>query len=199
MKSLLVAIISFSWITGNTLGQDLDTKSNIVSEIERHVIEECDLFMLYKKNRIDFDPIEVGSKIAEIYKKDWKWRRAKELTQQIYSVVRHEHSFYKRSRIYDVYYGVCVQKINAANAEKLISRIFNQEITNSAILSEDKNVHERFALPMYQSNDKDRALRDRSKVRLLRLINDSTDEKYIIKKNLSVIQEYLYNIEMWEW
>ena len=198
MKLLVFAIVSLSLISGDALGQDLDKRSNIESEIKRHVIEECDLYIIYSKNKINFDPLDVSSKISEIYKPDWRWRRAKELTQQIYSVVGYEKSFYKRSRIYDVYYGVCVQKINAVNAEKLISRILNQKITNTGIVSEDNKVFENFALPMYPSNDKNRAVRDRSRVRLLHQINDRTDEQYIIDKNRSVIQEYLYDIELWE-
>ena len=38
-------------------------------EIRRHVIDECDLYSLYKKNRNEFDPIEVGVNILpEIFK-----------------------------------------------------------------------------------------------------------------------------------
>ena len=39
---------------------DGNPAGRLVDEVMLHVVDECDLYRTYQKNRIDFDPIEVG-------------------------------------------------------------------------------------------------------------------------------------------
>ena len=60
-------------------------------EVMRHVVDECDLYRTYQKNRIGFDPIEVGASILPEMRRgrtDWGFLR-----DSIRDTVQYEESF----------------------------------------------------------------------------------------------------------
>ena len=162
-------------------------------EIRRHVIDECDLYSLYKKNRNEFDPIEVGVNILpEIFKT--KRREIKYTTNQIYQVVKNQGSFYKRALIYNIYYKICLGEMDTAEAIHIVPEIMEIEIPNEVIRGADSIINTWYGT---YSND-ERAERDRKKIEVLTFI-ESKDSDVLVKKKLqSVIQELRYDIELWE-
>ena len=190
--SILAAVIvaTLSVLPG-AVADEFWRKGLLEDEIKRHVIKECDLYTHYKKNMFEFPPLEVDSILYEIRKRRYKEQAA--LVKQIYSVVGDNPSFYRRSQIYDVYYGVCIGRVSVADAEKWIIDIWSQPIEEN-IQSIDREVREKYT----SEDNSDRAVRDKSKIRVLNLINLQETQDYIIKKNKSVIQEYTYDIELWE-
>jgi len=167
-------------------------KGLVEDEIRRHVIKECDLYTHYKKNMFEFPPLEVDSILYEIRKQRHKEQAA--LVRRIYSAVGDNPSFYRRSLIYDIYYGVCIGIISVTDAENWIVDIWSQPIEED-IQSLDRSILEKFT----SEDNSDREIRDKSRIRVLNLINLQETQDYIIKKNRSVIQEYKYDIELWEW
>lgn len=167
-------------------------RSMIRSEIVRHVIDECDLYLLYGKNKIDFDPYEVGVKILPDLR-DRNFVRQDRLTNEIYEAVKNVKSFYKRAKMYDVYYGICIDQITVTVALKKMSEIAKMKIVEQIVNRHDRNISMRFS----SANDDDKVERDQSRIRLLQLINAREKVKYIIEKNLSVIQEYHHDIDLW--
>ena len=167
-------------------------KGLVEDEIKRHVIKECDLYTHYKKNMFEFPPSEVDSILHEIRKKRYKEQAA--LVRQIYSVVGDNPSFYRRSLVYDIYYGVCIGTISVTDAEDWIIGVLSQPIEEN-IQSLDRKIRKRYT----SDDNSDRAIRDKSRIRVLNLINLQETQDHIIKKNRSVIQEYTYDIELWEW
>ena len=167
-------------------------KALVEDEIRRHVIKECDLYTHYKKNMFEFPPLEVDSILYEIRKQSYKEQAA--LVGQIYSVVGDNASFYRRSLIYDIYYGVCIGRISVTDARGWITDIWLQPIAEN-IQSLDRKIREKLT----SEDNSDRAIRDKNRIRVLNLINLQETQDYIINKNRSVIQEYTYDIELWEW
>ena len=84
---------------------------------------------MHGKNRIEFDAYNVGVNILpEIHKKLWKEKR--QLTETISDVVFPIQSFSKRTRIYDIYYELCIGKIGVGDAEQKIFPIVNMTPTS---------------------------------------------------------------------
>ena len=191
--SILVAVIvtTLSALPGAS-ADEFWRKGLVEDEIKRHVIKECDLYTHYKKNMFEFPPLEVDSILYEIRKKRSKEQAV--LVRQVYSVIGNNPSFYRRSLVYDIYYGVCIGTINVADAEDWIIEVLSQPIEEN-IQSLDRKIRERYT----SDDNSDRAIRDKSRIRVLNLINLQETQDNIIKKNRSVIQEYTYDIELWEW
>ena len=89
-------------------------------EVMRNVVDECDLYGTYQKNRIDFDPIEVGASILLVRQSrtDWQFLR-----DSIRDTVQYEDSFYRRALMYNAYYQLCIQRIGTGEAERSILKI----------------------------------------------------------------------------
>ena len=192
MKIIIVAAVLIASAFQETVAQSLFEQSVIKSEIQRHVIDECDLYLVHGKNMIDFDPYDVGVNVLPKIR-DRNWAARDRLTNEIYAAVKNVRSFYKRTRMYDVYYGVCVNKITTSNALKAMTSIIERKITDRTINQHDRNV----ALRLSGATDNAKAERDLSRISLLQIINGNETRKYIVDKNLSVIQEYRHDIELW--
>ena len=83
-----------SLLDGNPAGR-------LVDEVMPHVVDECDLYRTYQKNRIDFDPIEVGvSILPEMRRSRTDWQS---LRNSIRDTVQYEESFYRRALMYNAY------------------------------------------------------------------------------------------------
>ena len=187
----VVIVITLSALPG-AVADEFWRKGLVEDEIKRHVIKECDLYTHYNKNMFEFPPLEVDDILYEIRKHRYKQQAA--LVRKIYSVVWDNPSFYRRSLIYDIYYGVCIGRISVTDAENWINDTWSQPIEEN-ILSLDREIREKYA----SEDNSDRAIRDKNRIRVLNLINLQETQDYIIKKNRSVIQEYTYDIELWEW
>ena len=73
-----------SLLDGNPAGR-------LVDEVMLHVVDECDLYRTYQKNRIDFDPIEVGvSILPEMRRSRTDWQS---LRNSIRDTVQYRSSF----------------------------------------------------------------------------------------------------------
>ena len=182
-----------SWlIYDEEYGASYDTGMLLDDEIARHVIDECNLKGIHGKNRIDFDAYNVAVDILpEIHKKFWKEKR--QLTDKISAVVFSIQSFSRRAKIYDVYYELCIGEINIDDAEKQILRNVSMTLTN------DQDGDDSIISELYASlNNKKRIERDESKLRVLERMNETESRTNILKKNLSVVQEYRYDIELWK-
>lgn len=188
MKLTLLVVVAL--LTGDVYAQF--ERSMIRSEIVRHVIDECDLQRLYGKNKIEFDPYEVGVTILPDIR-DRFFIRQDRLKNEIYEAVVNVRSFYKRAKMYDVYYSVCIDQVTVTVATKKMSEIAIMKITDGDVIRHDRNIAMRFS----SANDDDKVERDQSRIRLLQLINTREKEKYIVDKNLSVIQEYRHDIDLW--
>ncbi|MDE0392927.1 MAG: hypothetical protein OXI57_12760 [Rhodospirillales bacterium] len=186
-----VIAITLSALPG-AVADDFWRKGLVEDEIKRHVIKECDLYTHYRKNMFEFPPLEVDAILYEIRKQRYKEQAA--LVRQIYSVVGDNPSFYRRSLTYDIYYGACIGRISVTDAENWIDYILSQPIEEN-IQSLDREIREKFT----SEDNSDRAIRDKNRIRVLNFINLQETQDYIIKKNRSVIQEYTYDIELWEW
>ena len=163
-------------------------------EIMRHVVDECDLYSQYKKNRIDFDPVHVSTNILpDIHEK--MWRERQEVRDSIFEVVQHQPSFYKRALMYNVYYNVCLSQVSGEEAQEIILNITNKEIANDGILEADSIVD---ALYGTQS-DADRANRDGAKIEVMNAVEDYEKDARTKRKTQSVAYEIKLDIEFWSW
>lgn len=190
MKYSTIAAAALCMVAGNATGQF--DRVILVDEIYRHVIDECDLFSRFEKNRIDFDPIEVTASIIPDIIRDRRQAR-QDLSEAIYSVVGQVQSFYRRAMIYDVYYGVCLETVALSVAEERILEVASMVIDDADIKSCDDTISAN--LSSNQMNG--RVNRDECRIAILQEISESADEQYIRQKNVSVIQEYMYDIELW--
>lgn len=87
-----IAVCTIAATTVNAQEYGAYTKRLLGDEISRHVIEECNLKLLYGKNRIDFDPYHVAVEILpKIHQKLSKAKR--QLKHEISSVVYPIKSF----------------------------------------------------------------------------------------------------------
>ena len=78
---------------------DGNPAGRLVDEVMLHVVDECDLYRTYQKNRIDFDPIEVGvSILPEMRRSRTDWQS---LRNSIRDTVQYEESFYRRALMYN--------------------------------------------------------------------------------------------------
>ena len=192
IRSLLAAI-TLCFTTTFAEEYSLETKVILDGEIARHVIDECDLQIVFGKNRIDFDPVDVAVNILpEIHKTMWKEKN--NFRNDIRSVVYHFKSFALRARMYDAYYALCIGEISQDEAEREIVRSVQVPLTESD--KEDDLII--FNLYDPGTNDEHKVRRDASRIKILKRMNEAENRAHIKKKNLSVIQEYLYDIELWE-
>lgn len=189
-SELVLAVLLLATVAIPAYGTD--SSAYIRDEIKRHVVEECTLKRDYGKNRIDFSALEVKTKIIpEMYRKHGPAIRS--LVQEIFPVVAYIQSFYKRAKIYDIYYSVCMNEMNPLSADDEIMRILGLTLDGS-IEREDRIVHSKLT----SADKNDKIARDESRIRLLLLANVNTPENRITRKNSSVIQEYKYDIELWK-
>ena len=79
-------------------------------------------------------------------------------------------------------------------AQREITYISEQAI-EEYIQSLDSKIYAKLSL----EDNSDRATRDKDRIGVLDVIILQESQDYIIEKNRSVIQEYNYNIELWEW
>lgn len=167
------------------------TPERFKEEISRHVLDECDLYLKYGKNRIDVDPLQVALIIPGFEKEKWKERRI--LTREIYDVVKHEPSFYKRALTYNIYYQTCLNLIPLQEAERAIL-----DIKVSRIKSEDiRHADETVAVLINARSDRDRVRRDHAKIALLTKIAENEPKPNVRHKVNSVIKELEHDIELW--
>ena len=160
-------------------------------EVMLHVVDECDLYRTYQKNRIDFDPIEVGASILPEMRRsrtDWQFLR-----DSIHDTVQYEESFYRRALMYNAYYQLCIQRIGPGEAERSILEIRALPVDPS-IKAADSTVRS-----LYDTfNDASRVRRDRAKIEILRFIEAGESDPIIQRKIQSVIQEIVYDIDLWQ-
>ena len=159
-------------------------------EVMLHVVNECDLYRTYQRNRIDFDPIEVGSSILPEMRRnrnDWLFLR-----NSIRDTVQYEESFYRRALMYNAYYQLCIQRIGTSEAERSMLGIRALSVDPS-ITEADATIRSLFDT----FNDASRVRRDRAKIEVLRFIEASEPDPVIQRKIQSVIQEIVYDIELW--
>ena len=195
MKKITVALVllfASLMASAEEYGASHNTRALLADEITRHVIDECNLKRIHGKNRIDFDAYNVEVKILpEIHKTLWKEK--KELTSKIGAVAYPIRSFARRSRIYDVYYELCLGNITVDDAEQQILQYTKMSLTNSH-MNDDSIISELYGT----SNNRQRVDRDESRIRILERLNETERRSDIVKKNLSVIQEYRHDIALWK-
>ena len=194
MKFMAALVMLFTSLIAQAeeYGASDDTRMLLADEIAKHVVDECNLKQIHGKNRIDFDAYNVAVEILpEIHKKSWKEKR--QLTDNISAVVFSIRSFTRRAKIYDVYYELCIGEINIDDAEKQILRNVSMKLPNLY------DVDDSIISELYGAlNNKERVERDESKLRVLERMNATESRTNILKKNLSVIQEYRHDIALWK-
>ena len=178
--------------TTNEAGGTPSTNSGrLGDEVMRHVVDECDLYQAYERNRIDFDPIEVGVSILPEMRRsrtDWRFLR-----NSIHETVQYEESFYRRSLMYNAYYQLCIQRIGTGEAERSILEIRVLPVAPS-IAAADSTVRS-----LYNTfNDASRVRRDQARIEILSFIESGQSDPIIQRKIQSVIQELVYDIELWQ-
>ena len=190
----LAVLFLFVSSTIPTTFQDVYASERFLKEeIARHVLDECDLFSLYKKNRIEFDPLEVAPIVTQIHKT--KARNRQTVTRQILQVVKSQRSFYKRGLIYNIYYKTCLNKTTVPAAEKDITRIISRQVTDKNILKADTIISNLYTT----RSAKGRETRDRAKIRVLSAIQREEPDPNVKRKTQSIIRELKYDIELWVW
>ena len=192
LSILAAAVVAMPAVLSVSVADEYQRKALVEDEIKRHVVDECDFYLRYGKNKIDFSPEEASKIVSAIHKRN-RSRKAG-LVKQIYSVVRSNRSFYLRSRVYDIYYGVCIERISVRDAEVRITDVVGERV-GEHLLTLDESIEAN-----YTSNKNSvRAVRDKDRIGVLNVINLQEVEQYTIAKNRSVIQEYKHDIELWEW
>lgn len=203
-KVLLVStVLAGALVHGEEYGKN--TQGLLSDEITRHVIDECNLMLIHGKNKVDFDPIQVAVEILpKIHQK--LWTKKNQLEREIRTVVYPIKSFSRRARIYDAYYALCIGKISITDAEEQILQ-YGQMPLASDDMNDDSIIYKlydpmaeklRLSHDDIKQRDKLRVARDESRIRILERMNENEGRTYVSKKNSSVIQEYQYNIELWE-
>ena len=168
-------------------------------EVMRHVVDECDFYLQHQGNRIDFDPLEAGEMRLQIHLSRPVERNA--LRDRIREVIRFQPSFYKRSLMYNAYYRLCIQQIGADEAERVVLQVMSTpNVPNSIAISEaDAVIHSLYDPQGYEPrHDAERARRDRAKIEVLEFIEADEADPLVRRKLESVIQELVYDIELWE-
>ena len=151
----LVGLLLCSFETGADANQ---SPSNLLlnDEIMLHVLNECDLFSLYQKNRIDFKPVDVAFLLADLRKSSTEWRL---IRNRIRAEVGRERSFYRRALMYDVNYKRCIRQIEQEEAGRTIQEIKEMPV-DSRITAADSTVQSLYST----RDDALRAKRDRAKI-----------------------------------
>ena len=177
--------------TNEAGGTPFTSSGRLGDEVMRHVVDECDLYRTYQRNRIDFDPVEVGVSILPEMRRsrtDWQFLR-----NSIHDTVEYEQSFYRRSLMYNTYYQLCIQRIGTSESERSILEI--------RVLPVDPNITaaDSTVRSLYDTvNDASRVRRDQAKIEILRFIEAGESDPIIQRKIQSVIQEIVYDIELWQ-
>ena len=104
-------------------------------EVMRHVVDECDFYLQHQGNRSDFDPMEAAEMRLQIHLSRRAERTA--LRNRIREVVRFQPSFYKRSLMYNAYYRLCIQQIDADEAERLVLQVMSTPNVPNSIAETD--------------------------------------------------------------
>ncbi len=163
----------------------------------RHVVDECDFYSLHQGNRIDFDPLEAAEMRLQIHLS----RRAERtvLRDRIREVVRFQPSFYKRSLMYNAYYRLCIQQIVVDEAERALLQVMSTPNVPNSIAEADEVIQSLYDPQGYEPrHHAERARRDRAKMEVLRFIETDEADPIVRRKLESVIQEIVYDIELWE-
>ena len=166
-------------------------------EVMRHVVDECDFYLQHQGNRIDFDPLEAGKMQLQIHLS----RRAERiaLRNRIREVVRFQPSFYKRSLMYHAYYRLCIQQIGVDEAERIVSQVMSTPNVPNSIAEADAVIQSLYHPQGYEPrHHAERARRDRAKIEVLEFIKADEADPIVRHKLESVIQEIVYDIELWE-
>ena len=185
---MLACVLAFSvciWAA-----DDLSADVRLKEEVSRHVFDECDLYSIHKKNRIDFNPLNIP--FPERTKGQHRVRDS--AISKIVEVVQNVPSFYKRAIIYNVYYEMCLQSISIEDAETEIARVVNRRISDDNIRSLDREV----SLLYSTRSNKNRVRRDEAKIKLLRIVGLEESDPKLRHKINSVIRELEYDIELWK-
>ena len=164
-------------------------------EVMRHVVDECDFYLQHQGNRIGFDPLEAGEMRLQIHLSRPVERNA--LRDRIREVVRFQPSFYKRSLMYNAYYRLCIQQIGTDEAERTVLQVMTTPNVPSSIAEDDAVIQSLYD-PQGPSRHADRARRDRAKIEVLGFIEADEADPIVRRKLESVIQEIVYDIELWE-
>ena len=164
-------------------------------EVMRHVVDECDFYLQHQGNRIDFDPLEAEEMRIQIHLSRPVERNA--LRDRIREVVRFQPSFYKRSLMYNAYYLLCIQQIGAAEAEGVMLQVMSTPNVPNSIAEADAVIQSLYD-PQGDQRYAERARRDRAKIEVLRFIEADEADPSVRRKLESVIQELVYDIELWE-
>ncbi len=166
-------------------------------EVMRHVVDECDFYLQHQGNRIDFDPLEAGEMRLQIHLSRAVERNA--LRDRIREVVRFQPSFYKRSLMYNAYYRLCIQQIGAAEAERTVLQVMSTPNVPNSIAEADAVIQSLYDPQGYEPrHHAERARRDRAKIEVLEFIEADEADPIVRRKLESVIQELVYDIELWE-
>ena len=164
-------------------------------EVMRQVVDECDFYLQHQGNRIDFDPLEAEEMRIQIHLSKPVERNA--LRDRIREVVRFQPSFYKRSLMYNAYYLLCIQQIGAAEAEGVMLQVMSTPNVPNSIAEADAVIQSLYD-PQGDQRYAERARRDRAKIEVLRFIEADEADPSVRRKLESVIQELVYDIELWE-
>ena len=164
-------------------------------EVMRQVADECDFYLQHQGNRIDFDPLEAEEMRIQIHLSRPVERNA--LRDRIHEVVRFQPSFYKRSLMYNAYYLLCIQQIGAAEAEGVMLQVTSTPNVPNSIAEADAVIQSLYD-PQGDQRYAERARRDRAKIEVLRFIEADEADPSVRRKLESVIQELVYDIELWE-
>ena len=166
-------------------------------EVMRHVVDECDFYLQHQGNRIDFDPLEAGEMRLQIHLSRAVERNA--LRDRIREVVRFQPSFYKRSLMYNAYYRLCIQQIGADEAERTVLQVMSTPNVPNSIAEADAVIQSLYDPQGYEPrHHAARAKRDRAKIEVLEFIEADEADPIVRRKLESVIQELVYDIELWE-
>ena len=164
-------------------------------EVMRHVVDECDFYLQHQGNKIDFDPLEAEEMRVQIHLSRCVERTA--LRDRIREVVRFQPSFYKRSLMYNAYYRLCIQQIGADEAERTVLQVMSTPNVPNNIAEADAMIQSLYD-PQGPQRHAARARRDRAKIAVLGFIEADEADPIVRHKLESVIQEIVYDIELWE-
>ena len=116
-------------------------------------------------------------------------------TNQIYQVVKHEKSFYRRALIYNIYYKVCLGNADTTEAFDAVSSVMNRQVPNEQVRKADSIINALYNTNSYQERIKS----DGKKIEVLSFIIANETDALLKNKIQSVTQELRHDIELWAW
>ena len=204
--ALFMCLIAAIGATGCQSAAERETESlldgnpdngRLGEEVMRHVVDECDFYLQHQGNKIDFDPLEAEEMRVQIHLSRGVERTA--LRDRIREVVRFQPSFYKRSLMYNAYYRLCIQQIGADEAERTVLQVMSTPNVPNSIAEADAVIQSLYDPQGYEPrHHAERARRDRAKIEVLEFIEADEADPIVRRKLESVIQELVYDIELWE-